>query len=196
MGDWVYVNFNQETFRFPMCTTLSSLETLVNQKLGLKNSKLYPRKLEPGTNFNLLFPLKGGSGGVELSSKDIESRFQSKKNFYLFFTQINQRYLPDIKTIPPEYLTQLLTGQKRALRLLDVRSYYFPESFYRHYLLQPTQLETTCCDFEKFLPSPCTDQQYMVNLLATLDYPAIKKIDCIVTEDLRQEQNLLYLDWS
>lgn len=127
-----------------------------------------------------LDPYSSENPSIEVSYRDISLRLHSKEDYYMFFTHINQRLLPDINYVTPEYLRQLFTGEKRALRLLDVKDYYFPKLFFKQDGLNPSNLYKICSSndaIRAFTPNSCKDVTFMIKLLATLEFDKIREID-------------------
>ena len=118
---------------------------------------------------------------IEISYKDLALRLRTREDFYLFFTELNQRLMPALDSVTPEYFQQLLTGQKEALRLLDTREYYFPEWM----LEQEKSLSAEClysycmknAVLRKFVPKGCRDQGFLLRILASLDYGYLLRLD-------------------
>ncbi|CAG9335746.1 unnamed protein product [Blepharisma stoltei] len=127
-----------------------------------------------------LDPYHSENQPIDVSYKDISLRLHTKEDYYQFFNHINQRLLPEINNVNQDYLRQLFTGEKRALRLLDAKDYYFPKTFYKQDPLSPPSLYKMCIASEAisvFLPNQCKDVNFMIKLLATLDYDKVREID-------------------
>ena len=124
---------------------------------------------------------------IEISYKDLALRLRTKEDFYLFFTELNQRLVPSLDTVTPEYFQQVLTGQKEALRLLDTREYYFPEWLLeQEHSLSAESLYAYCMKsamLKRFAPKGCRDQVFMLRLLASLDYGYLMRIDASIKQN-------------
>lgn len=136
------------------------------------------------------------NASIELSYKDISLRLHTKDEYYLFFTQINQRLLPNISTITPEFFRQLLQGEKRCLTLLDSRNYYFPKMFLKHSMLNRVNIYKICNSdpiIDMYIPSNCMDLEYMIKVLATLDLGKLLEIDMYLREFYKSFPECYYL---
>ena len=123
---------------------------------------------------------------IEISYKDLALRLRTREDFYLFFTELNQRLMPSLETVTPEYFQQVLTGQKEALRLLDVREYYFPEWILeQEKCLSAENLYGFCMKnavLRKFVPKGCKDQLFLLRILASLDYGYLARLDASIKQ--------------
>jgi hypothetical protein len=134
--------------------------------------------------------------GTELSYKDINLRLHTKEEFYMFFTHVNQRLLPTISSTSAEYFRHLLTGEKKCLKLLDSRDYYFPKPFMKHELLNASSLYKICSsstEIINYLPIGCRDSDYMIKLLATLDPNKLIEIDDKIKQEVKHLTAYIYL---
>jgi hypothetical protein len=134
---------------------------------------------------------------VEMSYRDISLRLHTKDEFYMFFYHINQRLLPKISSLNAENFRQLLTGEKKALRLLDSRDYYFPKAFFTHELLSVNNLCRLCTnnyEISKFIFSGCDDPEYFVKLLATFDRNKLIEIDYLIRSSFKDKESYIYLN--
>lgn len=124
---------------------------------------------------------------IEISYKDLALRLRTREDFYLFFTELNQRLMPSLEAVTPEYFQQVLTGQKEALRLLDTREYYFPEWLLeQEKCLSAESLYGYCMKnavLRKFVPKGCKDQSFLLRLLASMDYGYLARIDAGIKQN-------------
>lgn len=160
----------------------------------LQKHDLAPSTSQLRTNYTLLDlnrPLRaqgvvpGGcveveiQGNVELACVDVAKRCKSQEDWRVFFTDITQRLIPDNSSFTPEYIRLVLSGQKETLRLLDVRDYRFPAWMYGEKELEAEKLVKYCWESEVlkgFVVRECTDQSFLIKLIASLDYGHLLRV--------------------
>ncbi|OMJ83212.1 hypothetical protein SteCoe_15929 [Stentor coeruleus] len=135
---------------------------------------------------------KAEEDSICVTVKDINSRFRSKEDFYIFFKLINQRLLPSIKFTTNEYFYQVLSGDKKLVPILDSRNYYFPRNYLKHSLLAPENLQIVINNYpliNQYVPNDCKEQEYLIKILSTFNINKLKEID----EEIRNEEKLIGL---
>ena len=82
-------------------------------------------------------------------------------------------------------MLELLSGDKKTIKLTAARDYYFPRRYLKHTLLSCKYLNKLCSEhavITQYLPFNCKDVKFMIRLIASIDYQILIDIDLAIKQ--------------
>lgn len=125
---------------------------------------------------------------IFINKRDLKLRLPKREHLREFFCWISKRY-SDQRLLPStaskRYLLELLSGEKKAIKLITARDYYFPKRYYKHALLSCKYLNKLCMDhpvISQYLPPNCKDVRFLIRLIASIEYQILIDIDITIKQ--------------
>jgi hypothetical protein len=125
---------------------------------------------------------------IFINKRDLKLRLPKRDHLREFFWWISKMYL-DQRLLPTtaskRYLLELLSGEKKAIKLITARDYFFPKRYYKHPLLSNKYLSKICTEhpvISQYLPLNCKDVRFIIRLIASIEYQILVDIDITIKQ--------------